>query len=46
MLLRHTTLNICMYIHTYMYIKRDRREREKKIARERRAKRGQEAREH
>ena len=29
MLLRHTTLNICMYIHKYMYINNE-REREKK----------------
>ena len=46
MLLRHTTLNICMYIHKCMHInKRERKKRERGKSRERereRAKRGQE----
>jgi hypothetical protein len=39
MLLRHTTLNICMYIHKHMYInnEREKKRRERERASEKRA---------
>jgi hypothetical protein len=40
MFLRHTTLNICMYIHKYMYINNERMRGKKKRERESERKEG------